>query len=96
MRQGNRPRRQIFNEFSLFWLSNLIFFVLLDDGKIKCYLYNIIIDIDIQLLLCITRVISIIARSVRDFYVTGWTKVPKFQGCFVWMYTSFFFSCCKI
>ena len=32
----------------------------------------------------------IIARSVRDFYVTGWTKVPKFQGCFVWMYTSFF------
>ena len=38
----------------------------------------------------------ILARSVRDFYVTGWTKVPKFQGCFVWMYTSFFFSCCKI
>ena len=34
-----------------------------------------------------------LARSVRDFYVTGWTKVPKFQGCFVWMYTSFFFSC---
>ena len=32
----------------------------------------------------------IIARTVSNFYVTGWTKVPKFQGCFVGMYTSFF------
>ena len=37
-----------------------------------------------------------VARLVSNFYVTGWTKVPKFQGCFVAMYTSIFFSCCKI